>query len=164
MSLLFPTAPDGSADWRDKRGDTVNTAPVLCKKQDCAGLSERLLLPIDWCFDCKSTPLLPLKLSLVYLFYKSHLGPWPFQGWLGFYASGCTEEKNRWKVWRCSPVPCLPLNCCMTLDGSLLPFEPQILPLHPMSDPRGVDDSVILISRLPAPMGCSMNCLRQPLE
>lgn len=80
MSLLFPTAPDGSTDWRDKGGDTVNTVPVLCTEQLCARLSEWLLLPIDWCFDGKLTLLLPLKLSLVYLFNKSHLGPGLGQG------------------------------------------------------------------------------------
>lgn len=138
MSLLFPTAPDGSDDWRDKRGDTVNTAPVLWKEQHCAGLSQWLLLPIDWCFDCKSTPLLPLKLSLLYLFNKSRLGPWPLQGWRGFCASWWTGEKNRLKVWRCSPVPGLSLNCYMTLDESLLPSKPQILPLYPRSDQEGL--------------------------
>lgn len=38
MSLLFAMVPNRSADWQDKGGDLVNTAPVLCKGQYCAGL------------------------------------------------------------------------------------------------------------------------------
>lgn len=52
------------------------------------------------------------------------------------------------------------LHCYMALDESLLP-GPQIPPPCSSSDPRGVNDSVIFISRLPAPLGCSMNCLRK---
>lgn len=107
----------------ETKGETLLTVPVLCKEQLCAWLSEWLLLPIDWCFDCKLTPLLPLKLSLVYLFNKSHLGPGLRQGWLGFHASGWTGEKNSRKVWTRLQVPGLPLNCPMTLDESLPPLS-----------------------------------------